>query len=106
RKDFPLVQRWASGQAVAAEAALDLLEYRAGEPKADDDPRIWPEFSEYDCFGCHHKLTSSSPEKPNWRQDPKRPPTGRRRDALAWGSWYFAVPRIVSPEHAGLDEVG
>ena len=92
-KKFPHVERWAVGQLVSAEAALDLLEYRAGANGGDD--RVWPEFSEYDCFGCHHNLTHD-PNGPVWRQAPDRPRNNRRRDALTWGSWYFAVPRSLA----------
>ena len=41
---------WAVGQAASAQAALDLLAYRAEEKHG----RPWPEFAEYDCFACHH----------------------------------------------------
>jgi hypothetical protein len=97
RTNFPEVQRWATGQLVAADAALKLLQYRAQDVEGKHDPRVWPEFAEYDCFGCHHDLTNAS-----WRQK-REPRPGRRRDALTWGSWYFPMPRrIAGKELAGL----
>jgi hypothetical protein len=97
RAEFPEVQRWATGQVVTAEAALRLLEYRSHQSAGTDDARVWPEFAEYDCFGCHHNLTDAS-----WRQK-REPRPGRKRDALSWGSWYFAMPRsIAEKEISGL----
>jgi hypothetical protein len=78
--------RWAVGQLVAAEAALALLQHRAA---AGDSP--WPEFAEYDCFGCHHNLIPDG-----WRQ--KRSPADRRLSSLAWGSWYFSLPRVLAAD--------
>jgi hypothetical protein len=79
---------WAVGQIVSAQAALELLSYRAiSEP--------WPEFAEYDCFACHHSLAS-----PNWRQSWK--PVGRKPGDLAWGSWYFALTDALAGESVEL----
>lgn len=87
-------QRWAVGQAVAAEAALELLQQRA----ASQAP--WPEFAEYDCFGCHHDVTD-----PSWRQQR----AGGSRGDIAWGSWYFTLPRVLAaaplPELAALTDL-
>jgi hypothetical protein len=67
---------WAIGQVVAAESSLDLLKARAEAAREDKSP--WPEFTEHDCFACHHGLAS-----PAWRQDiaNARPP-----GSLPWGS--------------------
>jgi hypothetical protein len=94
-KQFPdEARRWAIGQAVAAEVALELLKHRAESAGAP-----WPEFSEYDCFGCHHELTPQT-----WRQN--RKPGGRRLGSLVWGSWYLPVPAALGdapmPELCGL----
>ncbi len=48
---------WAVGQAVAAEAAVDLLEHRLA--RADAPRAAWPEFSQYDCSACHHDVRPS-----------------------------------------------
>jgi hypothetical protein len=63
---------WAVGQAVSAEAALNLLEYRAQQP-------AWPELAEYACYACHHDLAGPA----GWRKDSK--------GTMPWGSWYFAA---------------
>jgi hypothetical protein len=81
-KDYPYAQRWAIGQAVTAEAALELLQHRAQSPHAP-----WPEFAEYDCFGCHHDLT-----EPSWRQQR----AGGSKGRLAWGTWYFSLPKVLA----------
>jgi hypothetical protein len=75
------VRRWAIGQTVSAEAALELLRHRA----ATQD-RPWPEFAEYDCFRCHHALTD-----PGWREE-RRGQLG----VVAWSTWYFAMPRMLA----------
>src|SRR5439155_17487444 len=62
------IQLWAVGQAVSAEAALELLRART---QVFVTPR--PEFSEYDCTDCHHSLTEKS-----WRN---------RGARWAWGTW-------------------
>ena len=43
----------------------------------------WPEFSEYNCFSCHHDLADQAWRKV--RRDPGIPP-----GTIPWGSWYFA----------------
>ncbi|MCI0681459.1 MAG: cytochrome c family protein [Gemmataceae bacterium] len=70
-------QLWAAGQVVSAAAALELLKHRT--------TAVWPEFAEYDCTACHHDL-----QEPTWRR-----PLGRR-GALAWGTWYFSMPRWLA----------
>lgn len=78
---------WAIGQIVTAEAVLDLLSARAlaSEDKAPRKPpspeAVWPEFSEYECFACHHDLSSPSP-----RQQPARP-----LGQLPWQTWPSAM---------------
>jgi hypothetical protein len=75
-------QLWAVGQAVSAEAALELLKHRTKE--------VWPEFAEYDCSACHHDLQAST----------RRQLLGRK-GAMAWGTWYFSMPRWLAGD-AGL----
>jgi hypothetical protein len=53
---------WLVGQVVAAEAALNLLADRAKNSQAKDRP--WPEYAEYDCYACHHRL-----EPDSWRRE-------------------------------------
>ena len=67
------LQLWAAGQLGSAEAALKLLQWRAGggedeQTGASDNASVttkpvWPEFAEYECSACHHNLSY-----PSWRQ--------------------------------------
>jgi hypothetical protein len=77
---------WAVGQVATAQAALDLLADRA---KNADRP--WPEFSEYNCYACHHDLTA-----PSWRQT--RGYAGRKAGSLPWGTWYSVMPRWLASQ--------
>jgi hypothetical protein len=97
---------WAVGQVVSAEAALELLRARAGELAAP-----WPEFAEYACAACHHRLA-----EPSWRQarDPVQsitPQASSKRalDAMAWGTWHLPLPRALAEldgqPRAALDEL-
>jgi hypothetical protein len=75
---------WAIGQVVSAEAAIELLHYRAAQP-------AWPELAEYACYACHHDLVGP---KNNWRQQEGS------KGTLPWGSWYFAAIPAIDPEAA------
>jgi hypothetical protein len=81
---------WMLGQIAAADAALELLTDRAR-----DDGSVWPEFSEYGCFACHHDLKYKG-----WRTERKS--AGR----YPWGTWYFSMlPWIAeAPNLSGLAE--
>ncbi len=78
------LEAWWAGQLASARRALEQLEARAeaaGDPNRD---AVWPEFSENDCFACHHQLGS-----PTFRQQQRfqlRPP-----GAVAWGDWHFSA---------------
>ena len=78
---------WQIGQIATAQAAAQLLETRAATKHLP-----WPEFSEYDCFTCHHGLTDTS-----FRQN-----TGAHHPlgTYAWGTWTFAS--LASAEGGGL----
>ena len=77
---------WAAGQIASVNAALVLLETRAKKTAAADaSARRWPEFSEYDCFACHHDLNEST-----WRQERGFTTTGGRV-LLPWGVWHYAI---------------
>jgi hypothetical protein len=75
---------WLLGQLVSAEAALELLAYRANAERAP-----WPEFAEYNCFSCHHDLS-----QPSWRQR-RAHYTSRPPGSIPWGTWYFSVPSVL-----------
>jgi predicted CxxxxCH...CXXCH cytochrome family protein len=84
---------WAVGQVATARAAVDLLARRASEPDAP-----WPEFTEFDCFACHHDIQKESGAR-KLRFD------GRRPGVLPWGSWAATpLPRVadvVGPQVGG-----
>jgi hypothetical protein len=73
---------WLLGQVVSAQAALELLKYRA-----EVRSKPWPEFAEYGCFECHHDLRD-----PSWRQE--RGSSG----GLAWGTWYFSLLPLLAKQ--------
>ncbi len=94
RSNFEL-EAWNAGQLVSARQALRLLAGRA-QKVADGDDQPWPEFSEYDCFACHHELNATGYRQKgksdgNWScanwytalSDHWLPPTGGTRDSLA-----------------------
>jgi hypothetical protein len=83
------VRDWATGQAVQLRAALDRVAWRAHGPN-------WPEFSELQCFSCHHDLTS--PEQ-SWRQERGYP--GRRPGDPPWNASRYAVFGILAHEVDG-----
>lgn len=93
-KQRPEGHFWAVGQLAAAQAALELLVYRAQDHK--NAP--WPEFAEYDCFACHHNLAV-----PSWRQQAQ---LGKRAPgSLSWGSWHFALTGRLTGDLPALDEL-
>jgi hypothetical protein len=51
---------WAVGQAVALREAMRQLARRS---ETSSWGQAWPEFAEFDCYACHHRL-----REPNWRQ--------------------------------------
>lgn len=64
RDGLPLIdgeaelRRFLTGRVVALRAALRLASQRfADAQRPTPGDAIWPEFSDYDCFGCHQRLT-------------------------------------------------
>jgi Cytochrome c554 and c-prime len=82
--DFP-ARAWMIGQVVSAKASLKLLQGRADKTLS----ATWPEFSEYDCFSCHHNLADEA-----WRRS-ALDSVGQRGTA-PWGSWYFPMTRALA----------
>jgi hypothetical protein len=94
RPDFQ-AWAWAVGQVATAKAAVELLRIRADEK----NNKVWPEFAEYGCYGCHHKLQDRE-----WRE--KEKPENRRVGSLEWGTWYTAALRPLSQgSRAGAEAV-
>jgi hypothetical protein len=86
--EFP-ARAWSVGQFASAEAALDLLRDRAERSRTGRDrtpPAVWPEFSEYACFSCHHDLRDDS-----WRRERTNAPS-----PLRWGTWHFPIVEVLT----------
>jgi hypothetical protein len=83
------VRELTTGQAVELRQSMMRL---AGRTKGKN----WPEFSEMQCYGCHHSLT---PPEQSWRQARGYP--GRRPGDPPWNAARYAVFRDVVQELAG-----
>jgi hypothetical protein len=80
------VRLWAVGQAIQLRESLKKL---ARHTRGDN----WPEFSDYDCFSCHHSLTK--PEN-SWRQE--RGYEHRAPGSPAWDTAHYTVFRILAKQ--------
>jgi hypothetical protein len=77
------VRSWAAGQSMALAEGMRLLARHAAKG--------WPEFSDMECYQCHHDLRLES-----WRI--QRGYAGRRPGAAQLNLARFAVLREVAPE--------
>ncbi|HEX3378019.1 MAG TPA: multiheme c-type cytochrome [Candidatus Acidoferrales bacterium] len=75
------VREWGTGQAVQLRASMQRVAWRA-------KGKNWPEYSELQCFSCHHSLTA--PEQ-SWRQE--RGYAGRRPGNPPWNGSRYAIFR-------------
>jgi hypothetical protein len=78
------VQEWGVGEAVQLQKGLERLARRAGSA-------TWPEYSELDCFACHHSLTK--PEE-SWRQELGY--SGRKPGVPVWNASRYIVLRHLT----------
>jgi hypothetical protein len=78
------VRDWGTGQAVQLRASMERIAWRA-------KGKNWPEYSELQCFACHHTLTA--PEQ-SWRQERGYP--GRRAGDPPWNGSRYAVFRELA----------
>lgn len=78
------VREWGAGQAVQLRALLERLAWRA-------EGSLWPEYSDLQCFACHHALT---PPEQSWRQE--RGYAGRRPGDPPWDASRYAVFRHLA----------
>jgi hypothetical protein len=78
------VRDWGTGQAVQLRASMERIAWRA-------KGKNWPEYSELQCFACHHSLTA--PEQ-SWRQERGYP--GRRPGDPPWNGSRYAVFRELA----------
>jgi nitrate reductase cytochrome c-type subunit len=79
-------KEWAVAQGMQLRDSLQRLARRAHSS-------TWPEYSELDCFACHHNLTAP---KDSWRQDVGY--AGRTPGVPAWNSARFVVFRYAAAE--------
>jgi hypothetical protein len=79
-------KEWAVGQGMQLRDSLQRLARRARSAS-------WPEYSELDCFACHHSLTAP---KDSWRQESGY--AGRTPGVPAWNSARFVVFRYAAAE--------
>jgi hypothetical protein len=77
------VRELTTGQAVQLRQSLLRLASRS-------HGKIWPEYSELQCYACHHSLT---PPEQSWRQARGYP--GRRPGSPPWNPSRYAVFRDV-----------
>lgn len=87
-KDTPWfgTKEWAVGQSMQLRDSLRRLARRARS-------ETWPEYSELDCFACHHSLTGP---KDSWRQQLGY--SGRTPGVPAWNSARYVVFRYGAME--------
>jgi len=83
-------EAWSAGKLAAAAAQLKLSAARYDDSYGNVPGAVWPEFSEYDCYACHHRLRSAVDDRVTLRQQ-----AAEKRAAAApgpigkqvWGSW-------------------
>ncbi|HVN10288.1 MAG TPA: multiheme c-type cytochrome [Patescibacteria group bacterium] len=73
------MRQWGTGQAEQLKDELDRVSWRA-------KGKVWPEYSELDCFACHHAL---GPALQSWRQEHGYP--GRRAGDPPWNASRYIV---------------
>jgi hypothetical protein len=100
------LELWLAGQQAAADASLAQLARRATAAAEGHAGAVWPEFSDVDCYSCHHDLGSPL----SWRQargfgvDPVR--QSLARVTLPASEWYLFMPSRLaasSDNAAGKD---
>lgn len=78
-------QRWEIGQLVHAQTRLELLSTRSKSVEnLEKAGRVWPELTEYGCYGCHHSLI-----QPSWRQ------AQGGRAVYDWDPWSLAGLKLA-----------
>jgi hypothetical protein len=85
------VREWSTGQAVQLQESLTQLASRA-------QGKIWPEYSELECYACHHSL---GPAEQSWRQARGYP--NRRPGSPPWNASRYVVFREIARQ---VDEPG
>src|SRR5262249_51555991 len=81
-----VLRTWSVGQAVQLRESLERLSRRASNG-------VWPEYSEFECYACHHNLVAA--------ERSLRPQAGysdRKPGDAPWNAAHFAVLRIIVKE--------
>lgn len=78
------VRAWSVGQIVQLREGIDRLSHGPAKPSG-------PDFSELDCFSCHHSLTRADS---SWRQEAGYP--GRRPGEAPPNHARFIVARLIA----------
>ena len=107
-----LARVWVLGQLAQSEGSLRLLAARATLVKSISadarDRRAWPEFSEYDCYSCHHALLPSDNSQSDENSHRQRAANaaghaeftdGVRPGDYVWGSWHMPLTLLLLEEH-------
>ncbi len=97
RTDDDEARIWAVGQLATARQALKLLDYQANtaaEALRNNEQIHWPEFADYDCYGCHHQLQTPEERKA------AAAIAGRRPGTFVWGSWYTPMLPLIGSRQA------
>jgi hypothetical protein len=81
-----VLKTWTIGQAVQLRESLRRLERRS-------QSGTWPEYSEFECYACHHNLVAADR---SWRQ--RAGYDGRRPGNPPWNAAHFAILRIIAKE--------
>ena len=93
------VDPWADVRALAVGQAVHLREQLNRVARNAQSPH-WPEFSDLDCYACHHSLTTS---ENSWQQE--RGYAGRRAGDPPWNMARFATLRQIAREVDGGREL-
>jgi len=99
---------WFAVRAMAVGQAVQLRE-QLKRVTRESQNGIWPEYSELDCFACHHNLVAA---KDSWRQErgytgrrPGNPPFNLSRYVVLHHVIQDADPGALRDLQAGIDQV-
>ena len=84
--DAQVLRTWSVGQAVQLRQSLERLSRRA-------TTGVWPEYSEFECYACHHNLVAADR---SWRQ--RAGYSDRKPGDAPWNAAHFAVLRVIVQE--------